>query len=199
MCVRQIQPQVFQRRGKRFSFLSLAHRMGEGGRRPGEGRGENLNNQVAEILSRSRKVRTRIPNKTNFVTARDDGAKGQRPPQGRAGAGLASPARTGAGADAILMTQRSRKLVLTLALTFNPLPQERKSRRHVFIFSADHPANPVARISKDAANDSPSPPTGVGGENPSPAGAGEGGRRPVEGRAEQNQICGRGEVARDTN
>ena len=102
------------------------------------------------------------------------GAKGQRPTQGRAGAGLVCPAGTGAGADAILMTQRSRKLVLTLALTFNPLPQERKSRRHVFIFSADHPANPVARISKDAANDSPSPPTGVGGE-------------------------GRGEVARDTN
>ena len=126
-------------------------------------------------------------------------AKGQRPTHGRVGAGLASPARTGAGADAILMTQRSRKLVLTLALTYNPLPQERKSRRHVFIFSADLPANPVICISKDAANDSPSPPTGVGGENPSPAGAGEGGRRPVEGRAEQNQICGRGEVARDTN
>ena len=30
---------------------------------------------VAEILSRSRKVRTQIPNKTNFVTARDDGQK----------------------------------------------------------------------------------------------------------------------------
>jgi hypothetical protein len=39
--------------------------MGEGGRRPGEGREENFNNQVAEILSRSRKVRTQIPNKTN--------------------------------------------------------------------------------------------------------------------------------------
>jgi len=32
---------------------------------------------VTEILSRSRKVRTQIPNKTNFVTARDDGAKGR--------------------------------------------------------------------------------------------------------------------------
>ncbi len=30
---------------------------------------------LAEILSRSRKVRTQIPNKTNFVTARDDGQK----------------------------------------------------------------------------------------------------------------------------
>jgi hypothetical protein len=64
----------------------------DGVSRTGEGCGEYINNQVAEILSRSRKVRTRIPNKTNFVTARDDGAKGQRPPQGRAGAGLASPA-----------------------------------------------------------------------------------------------------------
>jgi hypothetical protein len=59
--------------------------------KPGEGRGENLNNQVAEILSRSRKVRTQIPNKTDFVTARDDGAKGQRPPRDRADAGFASP------------------------------------------------------------------------------------------------------------
>jgi hypothetical protein len=53
--------------------------MAEGGRRPDEGRGENLNNQVAEILSRSRKVRTQISKKTNFVTAHDGGAKGQRP------------------------------------------------------------------------------------------------------------------------
>jgi len=37
--------------------------------------GGNFNNQVAEILSRSRKVRSQIPNKTNFVTARDDGQK----------------------------------------------------------------------------------------------------------------------------
>jgi len=63
---------------------------------------------------------------------------------------------------------------MKLALTFYPLPQERKSPAHVFIFSADHPANPVARFFKETANDSPSPPTGVGGE-------------------------GRGEVARDTN
>jgi|ERR1017187_906437 hypothetical protein len=65
-------------------------------------------------------------------------------------------------------------MVLTPALTFYPLPQERKSPWHVFIFSADRPANPVARFSRETANDSPSPPTGVGGE-------------------------GRGEVARDTN
>jgi hypothetical protein len=77
---------------------SFARGTGEGGRRPDEGRGENFNNHAAEILSRSRKVRTQIPNKTNFVTARDDGAKGQRTTQGRAGAGLAGPAGTGAGA-----------------------------------------------------------------------------------------------------
>ena len=60
--------------------MPFAHRMGEGGRRPdegerrtGEGRGENFNNQVAEILSRSRKIRTQIPNEADFVTARDDG------------------------------------------------------------------------------------------------------------------------------
>jgi hypothetical protein len=85
----------------------------DGVSRTGEGRGEYFNNQVAEILSRSRKVRTRIPNKTNFVTARDDGAKGQRPTPGRAGAGLANPAGTGAGAAAIVMTQQFRTGPLT--------------------------------------------------------------------------------------
>lgn len=30
---------------------------------------------VAEMLSRSRKVRSQVPNKINFVTARDDGQK----------------------------------------------------------------------------------------------------------------------------
>ena len=71
---------------------------GEDVRRTGEGRGEYFNNQVAEILSRSRKVRTQIPNKTKMVAVCKDwpaartGAKGQRPPQGRVGAGLASPA-----------------------------------------------------------------------------------------------------------
>ena len=49
-------------------------------------------------------------------------------------------------------------LCYTLALTFYPLPQERKSPWHVLIFSADRPANPVARVSKDAAQVSPSPP-----------------------------------------
>jgi hypothetical protein len=40
---------------------------GEDVRRTGEGRGEIFNNQMVEILSRSRKVRTQIPNKTDFV------------------------------------------------------------------------------------------------------------------------------------
>jgi hypothetical protein len=34
---------------------------------------------ATDILSRRRKVRTQIPIKTDFVTARDDGAKGQPP------------------------------------------------------------------------------------------------------------------------
>jgi len=53
---------------------------------------------ATDILSRSRKVLTQIPNKTNFVTAHDDGEKRPTAMQGRAGAGLASPAGTGAGA-----------------------------------------------------------------------------------------------------
>lgn len=80
------------------------------------------------------------------------GAKGQRQTHSRAGAGLASPDGTEKGADTIVIAQGCRKLVLTLALTFYPLPQERKSRQHVFSFSADRPANPVTRVSKDAAN-----------------------------------------------
>jgi hypothetical protein len=55
----------------------------------------------------------------------------------------------------------------TLALTFYPLPQERKWLLGGFGFADDCPANPVARIFKDTADDSPSP----GGE-----GRGEGGR-----------------------
>jgi hypothetical protein len=88
---------------------------GEGGRRPdegkrrtGEGRGENFNNQVAEILPRSRKVRSQILNKTNFVTARDDGAKGQRPCKAGPGPDWSPLPGTGAGADAIIMAQRSK-------------------------------------------------------------------------------------------
>jgi hypothetical protein len=53
--------------------------MAEGGRRPDEGRGENLNNQVAEILSRSRKVRAQIPNKTKMVAVCKDRRRGKRP------------------------------------------------------------------------------------------------------------------------
>jgi hypothetical protein len=79
------------------------------------------------------------------------GQFGQRPTHGRAGAGLASPVGTGAGShDGCGAT--IRKIVLTLALTFYPLPQERKSAAHALRFSADHPANPVARISMDTAN-----------------------------------------------
>ena len=91
-----------------------------------------------------------------------------------AGPGPDWPARPELGrVVTMVVARRFGKFVLTLALTFYPLPQERKSAAQVFIFSADHPINPVACISKDAANDSPSPPTGVGGE-------------------------GRGEVARET-
>ena len=67
---------------------------------------------VAEILSRRRKVRTRIPNKTKMVADRKvwpdarTGAKGQRPTHGRAGTGLASPAGTGAGACLIVAARR---------------------------------------------------------------------------------------------
>jgi hypothetical protein len=75
---------------------AFAHRMGEGGRRPdegerrtGEGRGENFNHQVAEILSRSRKVRSQIPNKTKMVAVRKDRGKrptaNARPGRGRIG------------------------------------------------------------------------------------------------------------------
>jgi hypothetical protein len=35
-------------------------------------------------------------------------------------------------------TRIGARMVLTLALTFYPLPQERKSPWHVFIFSADY-------------------------------------------------------------
>jgi hypothetical protein len=37
------------------------------------------------------------------------------------------------------------------------LPQEKEQPLCVFIFSIDHPANPVTRIFKGTANDSPSP------------------------------------------
>jgi hypothetical protein len=55
-----------------------------------------------------------------------------------------------------------RKFVLTLALTFFPLPQERKPPLADSRFEDDRPANPVARIFKETANDSPSPPTELG-------------------------------------
>ena len=62
---------------------------------------------------------------------------------------------------------------MTLALTSYPLPQERKSPAAIPVLRMI--IGPIqSRVSKKTANDSPSPPTGVGGE-------------------------GRGEVARDTN
>jgi hypothetical protein len=46
---------------------------------------------------------------------------------------------------------------LTLALTLNPLPQERKSPLADYGFADDRPANPVAQIFKRTADGSPSP------------------------------------------
>ncbi len=43
----------------------------------------------------------------------------------------------------MVVARRFGNLVLTLALTFYPLSQERKSPLHVFIVSADHPAIPA--------------------------------------------------------
>jgi len=55
-------------------------------------------------------------------------------------------------------TERVRAGIgLTLALTFYPLPQERKWPQSISRFAADHPANPAARMFKETANDSPSP------------------------------------------
>jgi hypothetical protein len=48
-------------------------------------------------------------------------------------------------------------LCYTPALTFYPLPQERKWLLAGFGFADERPANPVARIFKATANDSPSP------------------------------------------
>jgi hypothetical protein len=45
----------------------------------------------------------------------------------------------------------------TLALTLNPLPRERKSPLADSGFADDRPANPVERIFKETANNSPSP------------------------------------------
>jgi hypothetical protein len=59
------------------------------------------------------------------------------------------------------------ELVFTPALTFYPLPQERKWLSLVSGFADERSVNPVVEIFKEAANDSPSP----GGE-----GWGEGGR-----------------------
>ena len=70
-----------------------------------------------------------------------------------------------------------------------PLPTERERPSSAFCLLNDPPAHSVVRHSKPPANDSPSP----GGEVPSLAGAGEGGRRPDEGRGERNRFYGRDE------
>jgi hypothetical protein len=48
-------------------------------------------------------------------------------------------------------------LCFTLALTFYPLPQERKWQLADFGCADERPTNPVARIYLETANDSPSP------------------------------------------
>jgi hypothetical protein len=48
-------------------------------------------------------------------------------------------------------------ICFTLALTFYPLPQERKSPLNDSGFADDCPAHPVTRIFKQTENDSPSP------------------------------------------
>ncbi len=54
-------------------------------------------------------------------------------------------------------TNGGMKFVLTLALTLNPLPQERKSPLADSGLADDRPANSVAQIFKRTANGSPSP------------------------------------------
>jgi hypothetical protein len=49
------------------------------------------------------------------------------------------------------------KFVLTLALILTFSPGEKEQRSHVFGFANDRLANPIARIFKKTANDSPSP------------------------------------------
>jgi hypothetical protein len=82
-------------------------------------------------------------------------------------------------------------LCFTPALTFYPLPQERKSLQADSGCADDRPAHPVARIFKKAADDSPSP----WGE-----GRDEGGRKPKidrsraksdEGGRESRPLCDR--------
>ena len=56
---------------------------------------------VGRLLEDKSNLATALAGKAGRSTTHDDGEKGQRPPQGRAGAGLASPAGTGAGAAQI--------------------------------------------------------------------------------------------------
>jgi len=86
---------------------------------------------VAEILSRRLKVRSQIPNQTKMV-AGCMVADRKVWPDARAGAGLASPAGTGAGADAM-----SGHDLLTIAQpfmagsVFNPTTKSRQGRKKV--------------------------------------------------------------------
>jgi hypothetical protein len=69
------------------------------------------------------------------------------------------------------MSRAKLELCFTPALTFYPLPRERKWQLAGFGCADERPANPVARIFMETANDSPSP----WGE-----GRVEGGREPFE-------------------
>jgi hypothetical protein len=109
------------------------------------------------------------------------GAKGQRPTHGRAGAGLASPAGIGAGGhNGNGATIQKISFDARPHLLSSPPGEEITGARFHFVGRLSGQSRRA--FSKDAAHASPSPPTGVGGECPSPAGAGEGGRRPDEGR-----------------
>jgi hypothetical protein len=56
---------------------------------------------------------------------------------------------------------KTEKFVLTLALNLTFSPGEKEQQSHVSGFAGERPANPVAQISNETANDSPSP----GGED----------------------------------
>ena len=99
--------------------------------------------------------------------------KRPRSSQGRAGAGFG-------------------KMVLTLALTFYPLPRGEEITIAQSRFCERLPGQSSRAFFKETANDSPSPPTGVGGEgrgevaretNYLVAGRKDRGKRPTQGRA----------------
>jgi hypothetical protein len=71
-------------------------------------------------------------------------------------------------------------MVVTLALILTFSPGEKEQRSHLSGFADNRPANPVAGFRVRRRVILPLP--GGEGRFPSPAGAGEGGRRPGEGR-----------------